>query len=65
MRTRSPRNQTAPQEPLLGTVQHALSFRDLFPSLRFTTNVYSSSPQQHTRSEEPSHYQVWHQHRPV
>lgn len=62
---RSPRNQTAPQEPLLGTVQYARSFRDLLPSLCFATNVCSLSPQQRTRSEEPSHYQVWHQHRPI
>lgn len=62
---KSPRNQTAPQEPLLGMVQYAPSFYDSFPSLCFSTNQCSSPPQQHTRSEEPSYYQIWHQHRPV
>lgn len=38
---------------------------DSFPSQSFSTDLCSSPPQQRPGPEEPSHHQVWHQHRPV
>lgn len=62
---RSQRSRTAPQEPLLGTVQVCPFPFCFLPLPLVSTNLCSSPQQQHTRPEEPSHHQVWHQHRPV